>query len=161
MENVEGCSPQFVVVDKTLDSDTDADLLKENVLFGKKTTRYISYSKNDGVPNHLVEKLKILNVNENLASEGFISIKTTTDTNQKAWRKKQLVYKLSKTESITSFISDIIVLTKFRSAPDGFTYLGELERVHICYKVSPIIDFNQQIENLKLQSNIYPVSRPT
>lgn len=161
IESYESCPSNFVPLHKTLDTDSDADLFKENILFGKRNTRYICVSKTEGVPNFVLEKIKIIGINEHLANEGFISIKTTSDTNQKAWRKKQLVYKLSKTESVTECITDIIILTKYnRQAPEGFQYLGELERVHICYKVAPlkpeIVDFTQQIENLRIQSSIYP-----
>ena len=162
IESIEACPAHFVPLHKTLDTDSDADLFKENILFGKKNTRYLAISKTEGLPNFVLEKLRIIGNNENLANEGFISIKVTTDTNQKAWRKKQLVYKLSKTENVTECITDIIILTKYnsRQPPEGFVYLGELERVHVCYKVAPIkpeiIDFTHQIENLRIKSNIYP-----
>lgn len=125
---------------------------------------YLYYTgKTEGFENFVVEKIKIINSNENLANEGFISIKNTTDTNQKAWRKKQLVYKLGKTDSLKEYITDIVVLTKYKSLPEGFVYLGELEKIHVCYKItspsksSEIIDFTKQIENLKIQSNLYPM----
>jgi ESCRT-I complex subunit MVB12 len=161
IENYESCPSHFVPLHKTLDTDSDADLFKENILFGKKNTRYLCISKTEGVPNFVLSSIRIIGNNENLANEGFISIKNTSDTNQKAWRKKQLVYKLSKSETVTECITDIIVLTKYnRQAPEGFQYLGELEKVHICYKLAPlkpeIVDFTHQIENLRIQSNIYP-----
>ncbi|CRK91683.1 CLUMA_CG005331, isoform A [Clunio marinus] len=162
LENYEACPAHFIPLHKTLDSDSDADLFKENILFGKRHTRYLCISKTEGLPNFVLEKLKIIGTNEHLANEGFISIKNTSDTNQKAWRKKQLVYKLSKTEVAAECITDIIILTKFnrQMITDGFQYLGELEKVHICYKVAPvkpeISDFTEQIENLKINSNLYP-----
>lgn len=162
VENYDSCPSHFVPLHKTLDTDSDADLFKENILFGKKNTRYLCISKTEGVPNFVLEKLRIISNSENLANEGFISIKSTSDTNQKAWRKKQLVYKLSKTEAVKDCITDIIILSKYnrQNPPDGFLYLGELERVHICYKVAPvrpeIVDFTHHIENLKINSNIYP-----
>jgi ESCRT-I complex subunit MVB12 len=117
--------------------------------------------KTEGFDNFVVEKIKIINSSDNLANEGFISIKNTTDTNQKAWRKKQLVYKLGKTDNVKEYITDIVVLTKYKNPPEGFVYLGELEKVHVCFKLtsakkSEIIDFTQQIENLRIQSNLYP-----
>lgn len=161
VENFESCPAHFVPLHKTLDTDSDADLFKENILFGKRNTRYLCISKTEGLPNFVLEKVKIIATNEHLANEGFISIKNTSDTNQKAWRKKQLVYKLSKTEAVSECITDIILLTKYnKQPPEGFQYLGELERVHICYKVAPvkpeIVDFTQQIENLRIHANIYP-----
>lgn len=162
VEFVSDCPNHFVPLHKTHDTDSDADLFKENILFGKNTKRYLCVSKTEGAPNFVLEKLRIIGTNENLAHEGFISIKNTSDTNQKAWRKKQLVYKLSKTETVAECITDIIILTKFnqKQIPEGFQYLGELERIHVCFKVSPvkaeITDFTHQIENLKIQSSIYP-----
>lgn len=164
IENVNDCPENFIPLHKTLDSDADADIFKENILFGKRNTRYLCVSKVEGFENYILDKIKIINSNENLANDGFISIKNTSDTNQRAWRKKQLVYKLSKTENVTDCITDIVILTKYKSpAPEGFIYLGELERVHVCYKTTPIklaslasesiIDFTKQIENLKIHSN--------
>jgi ESCRT-I complex subunit MVB12 len=162
VENYGKCQQNFPL-HKTLDLDDDADIFKENILFGKRNTRYLCISKTEGHSNFVVEKLQIINSNENLAQLGFVSIKNTADTNQKAWRKKQLVYKLSKTEIASECITDICILSKFKNPLPGFIYLGELEKVHICYKTAPvkpssneIIDFTQQIENLRIQSKVYP-----
>ena len=161
IESYESCPSNYVPLHKTLDTDSDADLFKENILFGKKNTRYLCISKTEGLPNFVLEKIRIIGIGENMANEGFISITHTSDSNQKARRKKQLVYKLSKTELVQECITDIIVLHKYsRQPPEGFQYLGELERVHICFKVGPpkseVYDFTQQIENLRVQSNVYP-----
>jgi ESCRT-I complex subunit MVB12 len=166
IENINDFSPNFLPISKTWE-DLDADIFKENILFGKRNTRYLCISKTGGFESHVVEQIKIISASENLAREGFLSIKKTSDTNQKAWRKKQLVYKLSKVESCTEFVTDIVILSKYRPpGPEGFRYLGELEKVHICYKTSSlsnpqteseIIDFTKQIENLKMQSNLYPM----
>lgn len=160
VENFNECPSNYIPIHKTLDLDSDADLFKENILFGKKNTRYLCFSKTEGLPNFVLEKIKIISSTEHLASDGFISIKTTTDSNQKAWRKKQLVYKLTKTENVKDCIVDIAVLSKYgKNIPDGYVYLGELEKVHICYKLAPfkqaseIFDFTKQIENLKIQAN--------
>lgn len=166
VESYENCPSHYVPLHKTLDTDSDADLFRENILFGKRNTRYLCISKTEGVPNFVLTSIKIIATSENLANEGYISIKSTSDTSQKAWRKKQIVYKLLKTEAATECITDIIILTKYNSKqpPEGFIYLGELERVHVCYKLAPIkpeiVDFTSQIENLKIKSTIYPsVSR--
>lgn len=169
VENIAECPQNFIPIHRTLDSDQDADILKENILFGKKNTRYLCISKTEGLPNFVLEKIKIISSSEHLASDGFMSIKNTSDTNQKAWRKKQLVYKLTKTESIAeNCITDIAILSKYKHPLpeflEGYTYLGELEKVHLCYKAAPykpspeIIDFTQQIESLRIQANnnVYP-----
>lgn len=114
VENINECPPNFIPIHKTLDTDGDADILKENIIFGKKNTRYLCYSKTEGLPNFVLEKIKIISSAEHLASDGFISIKNTSDTNAKAWRKKQLVYKLTKTESVSECITDIAILSKYK-----------------------------------------------
>lgn len=114
IENISETPRNFIPIHRTLDSDLDADIMKENILFGKKNTRYLCYSKTEGLPNFVLEKIKIISSSEHLASDGFISIKHTSDTNQKAWRKKQLVYKLSKTEAVVECITDIAILTKYK-----------------------------------------------
>lgn len=164
IESISECPNNFLPIHKTLE-DQDGDILKENILFGKRNTRYLCISKTEGIPNHVLEKVKIISVNEHLASDGFISIKNTSDSNQRAWRKKQLVYKLSKTENVIECITDIVLLSKYKNPPpEGYTYAGELEKVHLCYKLAPykpspeIIDFTQQIESLRIQpnNNVYP-----
>lgn len=108
VENYENCPSHFVPLHKTLDTDSDADLFRENILFGKKNTRYLCVSKTEGFSNFVLADLKIIATSDNMANEGYISIKTTSDSSQKAWRKKQLVYKLLKTEAVTECITDII-----------------------------------------------------
>lgn len=156
VECAEKCPPNFYPLKNTLD-DGDGDLFKDIAIFGKSGRRYLCISKTEGFKDFVLEKIKIIPHNEHLASEGFMSLKNTADTNQKAWRKKQIVYKLSKIESVTECITDIILLNKFKSPPEGFQYAGELEKVHICFKVAavkPTIDFTEQIKNLKISSNM-------
>ena len=45
IENVNECPSNYIPIHKTLDQDADADLFKENMLFGKKNTRYLCISK--------------------------------------------------------------------------------------------------------------------
>lgn len=45
-------------------------------------------------------------------------------TDQKAWRKKQLCYKLSRKNICHSVVTDIILLGRNKRPPDGFTYVG-------------------------------------
>lgn len=70
VESYESCPSHFVPLHKTLDTDSDADLFKENILFGKKNTRYLCVSKTEGLPNFVLEKLKIINTSDNMANEG-------------------------------------------------------------------------------------------
>lgn len=166
VESFDSCPRNFHPIFKTHDSDTDADLWRENILFGKRNTRYLCISKTEGLPNYVLEKIKVIGEKE-AAPEGFSMLSRTADSEQKAWRKKQIVYKLAKTESVTECITDIIICSKHKQAPEGFHSAGDIEKLHLCYKIAPLkqvsmtpdTSFQEQIENLKIQSNnLYPVS---
>ena len=61
----------------------------------------------------------------------------TADNDQKAWRKKQLIYKLKKIDEAKHFITDIILCSKFKTSPEGFFSVGDLNGILVCYKTSP------------------------
>lgn len=43
---------------------------------------------------------------------------------QKAWRKKQLCYKFAQVSKSPTSITDIIVLSRMKKAPEGFMLSG-------------------------------------
>jgi len=45
-------------------------------------------------------------------------------TDQKAWRKRQLCYKLARREQATSAVTDIIIMGRSKRAPMGFSFAG-------------------------------------
>lgn len=57
---------------------------------------------------------------------------------QRAWRKRQLCYRLSERSSVFLAITDIIILSKAKKAPEGFTMAGEVNGLLICYKSAPL-----------------------
>lgn len=59
-----------------------------------------------------------------LPPEGFSLLSRTADTEQKAWRKRQIAYKLSKRGSVTQAVTDVILCSKLKLAPDGFVLAG-------------------------------------
>lgn len=123
VEEFEKCPTNFQPINKTYDQDQDADLWREKMLIGKRTTRYLCQSKSEGLPGYIVETLKIINEKE-IIPEGFSQLTRTADTEQKAWRKKQLVYRLTKKSSAKQAVTDIILCSRMRQAPDGFTLAG-------------------------------------
>lgn len=68
----------------------------------------------------------------------FSQVSRTADSDQKAWRKRQLIYKLSKRGTVTQAVTDIILCSKLKAAPDGFKLAGDINGVLICYKTSAI-----------------------
>lgn len=73
-----------------------------------------------------------------LPGEGFSLLSRTADTEQKAWRKRQIAYKLSKRGTITQAVTDVILCSKIKIAPDGFKLAGEINGITICYKIGPV-----------------------
>lgn len=57
-------------------------------------------------------------------SEGFSLLSRTADSEQKAWRKRQITYKLTKRTSVTQAVTDIILCSKLKMAPEGFLLAG-------------------------------------
>jgi ESCRT-I complex subunit MVB12 len=43
---------------------------------------------------------------------------------QKAWRKRQLCYKLVRREQAASAVTDIIIMARLKKAPVGFSLAG-------------------------------------
>lgn len=56
--------------------------------------------------------------------EGYSLLHRTADTEQKAWRKRQLCYRLANYKNISQAVTDIIVCNRLKRAPDGFTLAG-------------------------------------
>ncbi|XP_053675560.1 multivesicular body subunit 12B [Anopheles nili] len=166
VEEFERCPANFLPINKTYDQDQDADLWREKLLIGKRTTRYLCLSKTEGLPDYIVETLKIINEKENVP-DGFSQLTRTADTEQKAWRKKQLVYRLAKKGTANQAVTDIILCSRLRQAPEGFTLAGDINGILVCFKMSSIphrpspsvpiqqsiTDIAKTIENLKMQSN--------
>jgi len=129
IENIAGCPPGFTAVAKTYDQDTDADLWKDG--FWRRETRYLCFSKSEGTVGLVLEDVAVVGERD-MPPESHTFLPHTTDTGSKAWKKKQLVFKMSATEVAVRFVVDVIVLSKFRSSPDGFTLVGELNGLTLC-----------------------------
>lgn len=138
VEDSERCPKNFLPISKTYDQDADADLWREtNLLFGKQTSRYLCLSKSEGLPDYVVETLSVITEKE-VAPRDFSLLSRTADSEQKAWRKKQIIYKLSKKGTVTSAVTDIILCSKLKTAPEGFIMGGEINGILVCYKTGPL-----------------------
>ncbi|KAM7346362.1 multivesicular body subunit 12-like Mvb12 isoform 1-T3 [Cochliomyia hominivorax] len=137
VEDYEKCPKNFTPINRTYDQDSDADLWRENILFGRQTTRYLCLSKTEGLPEYVVETLKV--IAEKIAPpKEFSLLSRTADTEQKAWRKRQIAYKLSKRGTVTQAVTDIILCSKLKIAPEGFKLAGDINGILICYKTGAI-----------------------
>lgn len=143
MESVEKCPGGFVPVSRTYDQDQDADLWREGSFFKRSSARYLCLSKTEGdshtgfflqiercslftftgLPGFIIEEILILN-EKSVPPEGYSLLYRTVDTEQKAWRKKQLCYRLAHRRTVRQAVTDIIVCSRLKKAPDGFTLAG-------------------------------------
>ncbi|XP_030377952.1 multivesicular body subunit 12A [Scaptodrosophila lebanonensis] len=138
VEDFERCPKNFNAIHRTYDQDADADLWRDyTLLFGRQTTRYLCLSKSEGLPEYVVETLKVVAEKIQPPKE-FSLLSRTADTEQKAWRKRQIAYKLSKRGTVTHAVTDIIVCSKLKTAPNGFKLAGDINGVLICYKTGAI-----------------------
>uniref|UniRef100_A0A1B0G200 Multivesicular body subunit 12A n=1 Tax=Glossina morsitans morsitans TaxID=37546 RepID=A0A1B0G200_GLOMM len=136
VEDYEKCPKNFTSIHRTYDQDADADLWRENnILFGRQTTRYLCLSKTEGLPDYVLETLIVI-AEKTTPPKGFSLLSRTADSEQKAWRKRQLSYKLSKRGIATQAITDIILCSKLKIAPQGFKMAGDLNGILICYKTA-------------------------
>ncbi|XP_014223397.1 uncharacterized protein LOC106650108 isoform X2 [Trichogramma pretiosum] len=143
IEDIDKCPKNFTVVTKTYDLDADADLWRESGLFIKKKSRYICFSKTEGLPHSIVERISIVDEREP-PPDGFSMISHTVDSMQKAWRKRQLCYKIRNKDLCASAVSDIILCSKLgkgtKMAPDEFTFAGIINGLYVCYKTVPVVN---------------------
>ncbi|XP_050424880.1 multivesicular body subunit 12B [Adelges cooleyi] len=139
VEDVSKCPAGYSPILKTHDQDSDADLhlqsWKESVFIGRKITRYLCISKTEGISDYIVVNIVLINEKEG-PPDGYCLISRTIDNDQKAWRKRQLCYKLSRRNLASHAITDIILLSRSKKAPDGFNYVGDLNGLTLCYKTS-------------------------
>lgn len=117
------CPKNYVAVTRTYDQDVDADLWRESGIFSKRQARYLCLSKSEGSTDHYVEHVKIIGEKEH-PPQGYSTLQKTADTEIKAWRKKQIVYKLSHRESIKEVVTDVILCSKNKYAPQDYISAG-------------------------------------
>lgn len=116
------CPRGFSAISKTYDQDSDADL-RENTIFKISSARYLCLSKSEGIPNFVVQELLVLGDKAN-PPQGFSLLNRTADSEQKAWKKKQIFYRLVNRKDIKTAITDVIVCSRLKKAPVGFSYAG-------------------------------------
>lgn len=104
-----------------------------------------------------------------LPGEGFSLLSRTADSEHKAWRKRQIAYKLAKRGSITHAVTDVILCSKLKAAPDGFKLAGEINGVTVCYKSGPVTHrpppsipgVDQSIKELESSLHYINIASPT
>lgn len=131
------CPPNYTPIFKSYDANVETDLWRDG-LFGKKTNRFICYTKDYPINEtyNVIEDIKLLNEKEMIG--GFIPIDTCNDSNEKAFQKKTLCIKVSHRFFTSMAVSDIIILVRNKRPPSGYSFIGEINSHTICVKFSPI-----------------------
>lgn len=143
IESVDRCPGGFIPISRTHDQDQDADLWREGSFLKRKSGRYLCLSKSEGLPGFVVQEILIFN-EKGIPPAGYSLLTKTADSDQKAWRKKQLCYKLVNKRNTKTAVTDIIVCSRLKKAPEGFTLAGEINGVTICYKMGNVQDSQQE-----------------
>ncbi|CAH0552706.1 unnamed protein product [Brassicogethes aeneus] len=138
IENLEKCPRGFYPISRTYDQDQDADL-RESSIFKSSSARYLCLSKSEGIPNFVIQEILVV-AEKASPPKGFSLLNRTADTEQKPWRKKQICYRLVNRKDIKTAITDIIVCSRLKKAPAGFSFAGELNGITICYKMGNVQD---------------------
>ncbi|CAH1380953.1 unnamed protein product [Tenebrio molitor] len=138
VENLDKCPKGFHPISRTYDQDQDADL-RESSIFKSSSARYLCVSKTEGLPDFVVQEIFVLTDKFN-PPRGFSLLNRTVDSEQKAWKKKQLCYKLVNAKEAKVAITDIIVCSRLKKAPEGFKLAGELNGVTVCFKMGNVQD---------------------
>ncbi|KAL1488350.1 hypothetical protein ABEB36_014827 [Hypothenemus hampei] len=133
VEDLNQCPRGFYPIRKTFDLDSDADL-GEKSIFKSNSGRYLCLSKTEGIPNFYLQEILVLN-EKDLPPKGFSLLSRTADSQQRVWKKKQLCYKLVNRKDLKTAVTDIVVCSRLKKAPSGFSFAGEINGVTVCYKM--------------------------
>lgn len=76
-----------------------------------------------GLPDFVVQEIIVLS-DKAIPPEGYSILGRTADSEQKAWRKKQVCYRLVNRKSVNQAVTDIIVCSRLKKAPEGFIFAG-------------------------------------
>ncbi|XP_038209111.1 uncharacterized protein LOC119830245 isoform X2 [Zerene cesonia] len=135
VETVAKCPTGYWPVSRTYDEDADAGLLRQTGLFGKKPSHYICLSKSEGVPGYVMDGVVVLGERE--ATPAGYSVAGRAG-------KRRLCTRVSRAGSAPASpaphaappVTDVIVCSRMRTAPQGFLLAGEINGKVVCYKVS-------------------------
>jgi len=156
------CPPGYGVIAKAYDdTSSEADVWKDGLFAFSRVYRYICVCKsppqNSFVCN-VVADLALVN-DKDIVPAGYVAIEYTTDTREKALRKKLLCVRTVPRETTVDAVSDLIILAKQKRPPQGFTLAGEIDGLLLCYKYGVIPpDFPGNRSNANVYPNLpYPI----
>ncbi|KAL4219445.1 Multivesicular body subunit 12B [Mactra antiquata] len=138
------CPAGFTTIDRTYDRSEEADLWRDG-LFGRRVTRYLCVQRAAPQPGQdVLVDVSIINDREPVPA-GFTVLDYTHDSREKASKKKVICVRWMSVNITNSALSELIILAKgAKRPPNGYTLVGELNNLMLCYKMS----------NIKTQSSL-------
>ncbi|KAK3728768.1 hypothetical protein RRG08_013494 [Elysia crispata] len=132
------CPPNYTMIDKTYDRPEDADLWKDG-FFTRRVMRYLCVERQ--IPTQSQDVLvdvTLINERDSIPA-GFTAVEFTHDTKERATKKKILCIRWMVPSLTNDAITELIFLTRAqRRAPAGYTLVGELNNMSLCYKMGKV-----------------------
>lgn len=132
------CPAGYMTVSRTYDNTEEADLWRDG-LFGRRVTRYMCVQRSAPQPGKdVLVDVSIINDRDPLPA-GFTALDYTHDTREKATKKKVICVRWMNASLTNSAISELIILPRStRRPPNGYTLVGEVNNLMLCYKMANI-----------------------
>uniref|UniRef100_A0A914W046 MABP domain-containing protein n=1 Tax=Plectus sambesii TaxID=2011161 RepID=A0A914W046_9BILA len=134
------CPTGFLPIAKSFDDQTEADVWKDGFFTLSRVYRYIAFSKviqpNAFVVNVVADVCVV--ADREVVPSGFVPIELTDDTREKALRKKQLCVRYVPRDTAVDAVCDLIILTRQKKPPNGYSMAGDIDGLTICYKFGVI-----------------------
>lgn len=130
------CPAGYMTISRTYDGAEEADLWRDG-LFGRRVTRYMCVQRSAPVQGKdVLVDVCIINDRDPLPA-GFTALDYTSDTREKATKKKLICLRWMNANLTNSAMSELIILPKStRRPPNGYTLIGELNNLMLCYKMA-------------------------
>ncbi|XP_045194817.2 multivesicular body subunit 12B-like [Mercenaria mercenaria] len=138
------CPAGYTTIDRTYDRAEEADLWRDGI-FGRRVTRYLCVQRTAPQPGKdVLVDVSIINDRDPVPA-GFTVLDYTADTREKSTKKKVICVRWMSVNLTNSALSELIILPKgTRRPPNGYTLVGELNNLMLCYKMA----------NIKTQSSV-------
>uniref|UniRef100_A0A914EM61 Multivesicular body subunit 12A n=1 Tax=Acrobeloides nanus TaxID=290746 RepID=A0A914EM61_9BILA len=151
--------PGFTPILKTHDESIEADIWKEGWGIFNRTVRYLAISRQitaDTSSFEVVNDIAIIEAKEAVPN-GFTCVDFTADSKEKALRKKYFCVRFLPRNDAVDAVTDIIVLSKNKRPPKGYTSAGDIDGLLICFKQTPIAETYGRLPHSKSNpSTLYP-----
>ncbi|XP_021376027.1 multivesicular body subunit 12B-like isoform X2 [Mizuhopecten yessoensis] len=130
------CPAGYTIIDKTYDKRDDADLWRDGY-FGKRICRYMCVERSaPSVGKDVLVDVAIINERDPIPA-GFTCIDFTSDSREKAMKKKMLCVRYMSCTLTNDAIAELIIMSKgVRRPPNGYNLVGELNNMALCFKMA-------------------------